>query len=266
MRKTRIIVPCYNESKRINPKAFLSALEKDLNLSFLFVNDGSTDETLNVLKSIKEKNPVQVEVLSLEKNSGKAEAVRRGMLRALEGQFDNVGYWDADLSTPLEAIEVFCRLLNSTDVEMVIGSRVRLLGRKIERRAMRHYLSRIFATCASMLLDISIYDTQCGAKIFRNSASLKQVFGKPFKVKWTFDVEMFARFPIVMGASPSEISSGWVEYPLDEWVDVKGSNIKGKDFIKGGIEVSILYFYLYTPARKVYEKYLLGIDPKKNVF
>jgi dolichyl-phosphate beta-glucosyltransferase len=236
MRKTRIIVPCYNESKRINPKAFLCALEKDLNLSFLFVNDGSTDETLNVLKSIKEKNPAQVDVMSLEKNSGKAEAVRRGILKALEG---------------------FCRILNSTDVEIVIGSRVRLLGRKIERRAMRHYLGRIFATCASMLLNINIYDTQCGAKIFRNSASLRQVFGKPFKVKWTFDVEMLARFPIVMGASPSEISSRWVEYPLDEWVDVKGSKTKGKDFIKGGIEFSILYFYLCTPARKVYEKWLV---------
>ncbi len=266
MRKTGIIVPCYNESKRINPNAFLCALEKDLNLFFIFVNDGSTDETLNVLKSIKEKNPAQVEILSIEKNTGKAEAVRRGMLKALEGRFDNVGYWDADLSTPLDAIEVFCRLLDSADVEIVIGSRVRLLGRKIERRAMRHYLGRVFATCASMLLNISVYDTQCGAKIFRNSPSLRQVFGKPFKVKWTFDVEMLARFPIVMGVSPSEISSRWVEHPLDEWVDVKGSNIKGKDFIKGGIEIGILYFYLCTPARKAYEKYLLGIDPEKNVF
>lgn len=263
MRKTRVVVPCYNESKRINPKSFLCALEKDLNLSFLFVNDGSTDETLNVLKSIKEKNPTQVEVMSLEKNSGKAEAVRRGILKTLEGQFDNVGYWDADLATPLNAIEVFCRLLDSTDVDMVIGSRVRLLGRKIERKAMRHYLGRIFATCASMLLDISIYDTQCGAKIFRNSVPLKQIFGKPFKVKWTFDVEMFARFPIVMGVSPSEISSRWVEYPLEEWVDVKGSKIKGKDFIKGGIEFIILYVYLCTPALRAYEKYLLKADAKK---
>jgi dolichyl-phosphate beta-glucosyltransferase len=257
MRKTRIIIPCYNESKRINPKAFLRALEKDQNLSFLFVDDGSTDETLNVLKSIKEKNQTQVEVLSMERNSGKAEAVRRGVLKAIEGQFDNVGYWDADLATPLDAIEVFCRLLDSPDVEMVIGSRVRLLGRKIERIAIRHYLGRIFATCASILLDISIYDTQCGAKIFKNSASLRQIFGTPFKVKWTFDVEMFARFPIVMGAPPSEISSRWVEYPLDKWVDVKGSKIKGRDFVMGVVEIGILYFYLCTPARKVYEKYLM---------
>lgn len=261
MRKTRIIVPCFNESKRLNQGAFLRALENEVNLSFLFVDDGSTDETLHILESIKEKNPVQVEVLSLEKNSGKAEAVRRGMLKSLEGPFDNIGYWDADLATPLSEIEGFCRLLDSSDVELVIGSRVCLLGRKIERKAMRHFVGRVFATCASMLLNIPVYDTQCGAKIFRNTSSLARVFGRPFKVNWTFDVEMFARFPIVKKVSPRETSSKWVELPLAEWVDVKGSKVKPKDFIKGGLEYCLLFYYLRTPARKVYEKYLFGIEP-----
>lgn len=45
LRKTRIIVPCYNESTRLNPKAFISALENNATLSFLFVDDGSTDKT-----------------------------------------------------------------------------------------------------------------------------------------------------------------------------------------------------------------------------
>lgn len=256
VRKTRIIVPCYNESKRLNQCAFLRALDNDLELSFLFVNDGSTDNTLNVLKSLKEKNSAQIDIMSLEKNSGKAEAVRQGMLVSLEGPFDNVGYWDADLATPLAEIEGFCRLLESTDVELVIGSRVRLLGRKVERCAMRHYLGRIFATCASMLLDISVYDTQCGAKIFKNSIKLRHVFGSPFKVKWTFDVEMLARFPIVTKASPRETSSGWVEMPLAEWVDVKGSKVKVKDYIKSGFEFCLLVYYLHTPARKGYEKHL----------
>lgn len=256
VRKTRIIVPCYNESKRLNPRAFLCALEKDSNLYFLFVNDGSTDETLEILESISEKNPVQVEVMNLEKNSGKAEAVRQGMLKSLEGPFDNVGYWDADLATPLSEIEKFCRLLDSNDVELVIGSRVCLLGRKIERKTMRHLVGRVFATCASILLDIPVYDTQCGAKIFRNTSSLGQVFGRPFKVTWTFDVEMFARFPIVKKASPRETCSRWVELPLAEWIDVKGSKVTLKDYIKGGLDYCILFYYLRTPARKVYEKYL----------
>jgi glycosyltransferase involved in cell wall biosynthesis len=260
MRKTRLIVPCYNEAKRLNPKAFLDALENDANLSFLFVDDGSRDETLNVLKSMKEKNPAQVEVMGLEKNSGKAEAVRRGMLESLEGPFENVGYWDADLATPLAEIAGFCRLLESTDVEMVIGSRVRLLGRRVERSALRHYLGRVFATCASILLNIGVYDTQCGAKIFKNGPSLGQVFGKPFKVNWTFDVEMMARFPIVKKTSPAVVSSQWFELPLAEWVDVEGSKVTLGDFIKSGFEYGLLYYYLRTPARKAYEKYLLGVE------
>ncbi|MBP1710396.1 MAG: glycosyl transferase family 2 [Deltaproteobacteria bacterium] len=257
MKKTQIVVPCYNESKRIKAEAFLGALEKDPNLSFLFVNDGSTDDTFNVLQSLKEKNTHQIEILNLEKNSGKAEAVRRGMLKSLEGSFDNIGYWDADLATPVSAIEVFCSLLDSRDAEIVMGSRVRLLGRNIQRKAARHYLGRLFATCASLLLNINIYDTQCGAKIFRASDSLKKVFQKPFKVKWTFDVEMFARFPMVTGKTLAEISSRWIECPLDEWFDVQGSNIKPKHFIKGGGEFLTLCLYLRTPARKIYEKYLL---------
>lgn len=258
LRKTRIIIPCYNESTRLNPKTFLDALDRDKELSFLFVNDGSTDTTLNIIQTMKEINPTQVEIMSLEINSGKAEAVRLGMLSAVNERFDYVGYWDADLATPLEVIDRFCHVLDSAEVDLVIGSRVRLLGRKVERRAIRHYLGRLFATCASILLDICIYDTQCGAKIFRNSDSLRLVFGKPFTVTWIFDVEMLARFPIVLKTSPAEASSRWVEYPLDKWVDVRGSKIKNMDFIRCGLELCKLWYYFYPSARTAYVKYLLN--------
>jgi glycosyltransferase involved in cell wall biosynthesis len=257
VQKTRIIVPCYNESKRLNSDAYLDALAKNTNLSFLFVNDGSTDDTLRILNSLCEVNTRQIEVLNLEHNSGKAEAVRRGILNALEGPYDILGYWDADLATPLNVINSFCSLIDSAEADIVIGSRVRLLGRKIERKPMRHYLGRLFATCASLLLNINVYDTQCGAKIFRNSTLLTVIFSQPFKVNWIFDVEMLARFLIATKLSPSDIYSKWVEYPLDEWIDVKGSNVRVKDFIKGGIEFCLLLYYLYTPARREYEKILL---------
>jgi len=260
MRKTGIVIPCYNEARRLNSKLILCALERDANLTFLFVDDGSTDDTLSMLKSIKDNNQAQVDVLILEQNRGKAEAVRRGMLKLIEGPFENVGYWDADLATPLETIDEFCNLLDSTDVSMVIGSRVRLLGRNVQRKALRHYLGRIFATCASLLLNVVVYDTQCGAKIFKNTTSLRKVFSKPFKVKWTFDVEMFARFPLTLGATPAQISSQWYEYPLKEWVDVKGSKVKLKDYIISGLEFCVLFIYLHTPARKLYRKYLLNSD------
>lgn len=256
MRKTRIIVPCYNESTRLKPLVFLRTLEKDKNLSFLFVNDGSTDTTLEIITSLKEKNPSQIEVISLEKNSGKAEAIRCGMLNAIEGSFDNIGYWDADLATSLEAIWDFVRILDTPEVDIVIGSRVRLLGRKVVRRASRHYLGRVFATCASLMLNICVYDTQCGAKIFRNTEALKHVFKKQFKVKWIFDVEMFARFSIVTNTTPTETSSRWVEFPLEEWIDVECSKVKLKDYFLSGLEFCLLFYYLRTPARKIYKSYL----------
>lgn len=258
MRRTGIVVPCYNEAQRLDSRSFLDELHKSPNLFFLFVDDGSTDKTLSVLESIQENNPPQVGILRLKNNSGKAEAVRLGMLKVIEEQFENVGYWDADLATPLEAIGKFCSVLDSTDVTIVIGSRVRLLGRNIERRALKHYVGRVFATCASLLLGIGVYDTQCGAKIFKKSALLKKVFSKPFKVNWTFDVEMFSRFPLLSALTPSHACSHWYEYALEEWVDVKGSKVKLKDYLIGGLEFCILFTCLHTPARKFYEKYLRG--------
>lgn len=260
MRKTGVVIPCYNESQRLDLKAFLATLEGEPNLSFLFVDDGSTDNTLAVLKSVQEQNQKQVNILHLERNSGKAEAVRRGMLQLIDEHYENVGYWDADLATPLDVIADFCQMLDSTDKTMVIGSRVRLLGRYVERNALRHYVGRIFATCASLLLQVVVYDTQCGAKMFKNSDELRMIFGKPFKGNWTFDVEMFARFPLVLGVSPAEISSHWYEYPLKEWIDIKGSKVKLKDFFISGLEFCTLFGYLHTPARKRYKDYLLGSE------
>ncbi len=260
MRKTGIVVPCYNEAKRINPDLFLVALEMEPNLSFLFVDDGSTDDTFSILEAIREKNPAQVDILQLEYNRGKAEAVRLGMLKAIDGLFDNVGYWDADLATPLEVISDYCNLLDSSDVTVVLGSRVRLLGRSIQRNPLRHYVGRIFATCASLLIDIVVYDTQCGAKIFKNVEPLRKVFWKPFKVNWTFDVELLARFSVITGYTPSQVCSNWYEYPLNEWTDVKGSKVKFKDYIIAVLEFCVLFVCLRTPDRKRYKSYLLDSD------
>lgn len=258
MQKTAVIVPCYNEAKRLNRDVFLDFLKGDENLHFLFVNDGSRDATLDLLISLQKANPTQISYLNLEKNSGKAEAVRQGLMKTIELDYINIGYWDADLATPLYVINNFCRILDTSDSNLVIGSRVRLLGRAIRRRTSRHYLGRIFATFSSIILQIPIYDTQCGAKIFKKTDSLKKVLRQPFSVKWTFDVELLARISLFEKASGiMEPHRSWVEYPLEEWADVKGSKVGWKDFISGGFEFLKIFGLLYLPRIK--DRYLASL-------
>jgi dolichyl-phosphate beta-glucosyltransferase len=251
MQKTAIIIPCYNEALRLNTQEFINSVRSNEYLYYIFVNDGSTDGTQEKLNALCCFSPMQIHCISLKKNSGKAEAVRKGVLSALEMNFSNIGYWDADLATPLCIIPKFCELLDNTESTMVIGSRVKLLGRKIERRARRNYPGRVFATCASLVLSIPIYDTQCGAKIFKNSKELKIVFSKPFSVKWIFDVEILARFIMIerfRGVKPLIDSA--IEYPLEEWRDVSGSKIKAPDFLIAIIELFKIFLFLYAPGAK----------------
>ncbi|MBF0331821.1 MAG: hypothetical protein HQL17_07775 [Candidatus Omnitrophica bacterium] len=112
-----------------------------------------------------------------------------------------------------------------------MASRVKLLGRTIERNPLRHYAGRIFATAASLILDLPVYDTQCGAKLFRVNDRLKLVFNKPFTVKWIFDVELLARLIITEKAGHPAVKDICVEYPLHAWIDKKGSKLRAMDFV-----------------------------------
>ncbi|HUE71896.1 MAG TPA: glycosyltransferase, partial [Pirellulaceae bacterium] len=168
MSEVAVVIPCYNEAQRLPAEAIRAYLRDHPSISFVLVNDGSCDDTADVLGELAAEMPGQATVVSLEKNQGKAEAVRQGILAALENSPQFVGYWDADLATPLDEIDRFRSiLLERPELLVAMGSRVRLLGRRIERSAARHYLGRIFATCASLALAMPVYDTQCGAKLFR---------------------------------------------------------------------------------------------------
>jgi len=227
MRKTGIIIPCYNEYERLKINAFAACIKTNDNVDFIFVNDGSTDKTGEAISGLCNLFPWRVKSVNLEKNCGKAEAVRRGMLKAMEMNYDYIGYFDADLSTPLSTIDKFCELLDKPETEIVMGARVKLLGRKIERKAYRHYLGRLFAACASIVLGIPVYDTQCGAKIFKNTKDLNEVFSTPFVTKWIFDVEILARFKLLKwNESEKWIEESSVEYPIEEWMHVSGSHLK----------------------------------------
>lgn len=227
-----IVVPCYNEQQRLPVDAFHRFAESGSGLRLLFVNDGSRDGTLAVLQQLAEQYPAVYAVLDQQPNAGKAEAVRQGMLRAIAEGAAFTGYWDADLATPLEAIpHLLKHLVETPHLQMVFGSRVRLLGRAIHRKPVRHYLGRIFATVASVVLDLAIYDTQCGAKIFRVTPELQSVMAETFLSRWVFDVEILARFVAMHRGDAAYMERVIFEYPLHQWNDVAGSRLTPMDFL-----------------------------------
>ena len=242
-----VVVPCYNEEFRLKTGAFADFLSLPETTAgrvrFLFVNDGSRDNTLSILNNFAALHPERVSVLDKQPNGGKAEAVRVGMLHALAaGDTEYTGFWDADLATPLEQIpDLLGILLRRADIQMVFGARVRLLGREIHRQALRHYLGRVFATIASVMLRLPIYDTQCGAKLFRVTPEFTQILERPFLSRWIFDVEILARFIARHKADRTQVHDEIYEFPLPTWTDVAGSKVSPFDFLKAFGELLLIY-------------------------
>lgn len=240
-----VVVPCYNEASRLRTDAFIAFLQSRQSdgTQLLFVNDGSRDATLSVLQALRSRFPDRIRVLDKQPNGGKAEAVRHGMLHAIAlGGCEITGFWDADLATPLAQIpDLAAVLLQNSHLTMVFGARVRLLGRAIQRQWLRHYLGRCFATTASLLLRLPIYDTQCGAKLFRVTPELADVLAAPFQSRWIFDVELLARFMARHRGDPAAVRDRIYEYPLPEWTDVAGSKVGSLDFFKAFGELFHIY-------------------------
>ncbi len=226
-----LVVPCFNEEHRLDEGAFQSSRATRPDVEFLFVNDGSGDGTLPLLERLRASDPAGIHLLDLPRNQGKAEAVRQGMLAAIERRPDIVGFWDADLATPLAELDSFLEVLQRRpEIAMVFAARVRLLGREISRRPSRHYFGRMGATLISSSLGLAVYDTQCGAKLFRVTEALSTVLAEPFLSRWIFDVEIIARFVQLRGRDA--MARAIYELPVMQWRDVAGSKVKSRDFIR----------------------------------
>ncbi len=214
-KKTCLIVPCYNEEKRLDIAAFR---DYPGDCHFLFVDDGSTDRTAEIIRPYIGD---RIALLELKANSGKGEAVRRGMLYALEAlvlrESEWFGYWDADLATPLDELEMFFGFaaLYPGGIDAIWGSRVYRLGSSIERDWRRHIAGRAFATAAGLLLGIKTYDSQCGAKLFRK-ALIPVGFSQAFLSQWLFDIELLLRLK----------TCRMIECPLLKWQDQPESKFK----------------------------------------
>ena len=238
-----LVVPCYNEAARLDTAAFLHFLSTHPRARLVMVDDGSVDQTWELLERMRATAPAGVAAIRHAENRGKAEAVRTGIVAAIAENPAIVGFFDADLSTPLGAVDDFLALLDRRpEVEFVLGSRVLLMGRDVKRKAVRHYAGRVFATAVSLALDLPVYDTQCGAKMLRVNAATATLFATPFRSRWIFDVELIARYlrlPVLPGEAPRR--DRLYELVLPAWHDKPGSKLRWYDFVRATVEVGYVW-------------------------
>ena len=219
-----IIVPCFNEFNRLPINEFIKHESTNSNVRFHFVNDGSTDDTTLLLKKLHKDLPSKFTFLDLEKNHGKAEAIRLGIQSVLNLEFDYIGYLDADLSSPLNELNNATDFLsNNKHKKIVFASRVKLMHNRVVRSTSRHFVGRVFSTAASILLKLKIYDTQCGFKIFSKELCLSFVNEK-FISRWLFDIEIFLR--IIKNYGKFNTIGFAYEMPVQTWVEKGNSKIK----------------------------------------
>jgi len=219
MKTLALAIPCHNEAKRLDIQAFINASEKWQWISFCFIDDGSTDSTASMLAHLSNLSPA-FHAIYLEKNMGKAEAVRQGMLHICENtRADCAGFWDADLATPLEAIPSFMRQFEeNANLKGTIGSRWPHLGTEIKRSPLRNIGGAVAKFMIRRVLDVPVWDTQCGAKIFKRETAA-EIFRAPFKTRWLFDVELLSRL------GKNSLGKEVREIPLEEWYDIPGSKV-----------------------------------------
>lgn len=235
-----MVVPCFNEAARWNMDYWQSMMTLE-DVSWIFVDDGSTDETRKLAGIACGSG--KGEVLSLPVNGGKSEAVRKGLLKALEAKPASgtlVGFMDADGAFTRQDVERFIkisveRLDKNENTDAVWAARVALAGREIRRSAKRHCIGRSVATFLSLGDRELPYDTQAGLKIFYPSASLRGSLQEPFLTRWLFELEILNRWRGLEGSRMRV----W-EVPLTSWSETPGSRITFAESIRIAKELILI--------------------------
>jgi len=224
-----IVIPCYNEYNRLPIADFTAFLSKHPQIGLCFVNDASTDQTEAMLLELQASFLSQILVLRNTKNLGKAGSVRHGILHCHSTtEASTLAYLDADLATSLEECVSYTSYLNDT-TKFVFASRILKIGSVVERKFSRFISGRIIATLISNLLDIKVYDTQCGCKVFQKDLAAI-LFQKTFISKWLFDVELFSRLLVFYGKEDALQMMN--EIPVKRWVDQGDSKVKLSYFFR----------------------------------
>jgi len=210
-------------------------------VQWLFVDDGSTDSTFELIRKISILT--NAKILQLPRNVGKGEAVRAGMNTAFEDQQSllGVGFIDADgafeVSEVASVLEKCENLLGDKENDALWTSRVQLAGRNIQRSQSRHYVGRVLATVFSQGAIPIPYDTQCGFKIFSVSLELQENLKDTFRTRWLFELEMLSRW----NRDNKKPMAVWEE-PLGSWKEIGDSKIKFREVRRIAKEVVLIKF------------------------
>ena len=225
-----VVIPCYNEEKRLLSTQFTDFIDKNSGYHLCFVNDGSKDKTLQVLQDLQKGREDFITVYNCKKNGGKAEAVRQGMLHMAQfNDLDYIGFLDADLSTDLTDFDALVTTIEKSDFKIVIGSRISRMGANIAKESAREIISLTINFIIRKILKMDFKDTQCGAKIFSKDV-IHIAFNKKYITRWLFDVEIFLRMRKHFGLSKAK--QFICEKPLKRWVHVDDSKLSMSDSLK----------------------------------
>lgn len=236
-----VVIPCYNEEERLQSEAFKKFINKNLGYHLCFVNDGSKDNTLIILNELAKGNEDRISVYDCEKNGGKAEAVRLGMLHlAKDQQFDYIGFLDADLSTNFDDFQDLVTTITNSNFQIVSGSRMSRMGANITKESARAIISKTVNFIIRKTLNMEINDTQCGAKIMTREI-IEKTFQTKFLTKWLFDVEIFMRMKKAYGLQ--EAKEMICEQPLKRWIHADGSKLSMKDSVRIVAQIAQIAIY-----------------------
>lgn len=182
-----VLVPCYNEGGIIkqNLTEIISFLEKKkYSWELVVVDDGSTDNSVQKIKEIKDK---RLKIVSYEINRGKGGALKEGIMNSY-GKY--IIFMDADLSVPVATIDEFVRVLDEREYKVAIGTRkIKSAKVLVHQPWLRENLGKGFTFLTRLISGVNVSDFTCGFKGFEN-ISAKKIFSHSLLSRWAYDAEI----------------------------------------------------------------------------